>query len=370
MPVRLSGSRAVIVMATATALMCAWALPAAAKPTTTVNVKLHDSGCPKKITTKAGATTFKVTNVDASSISEFEVQKGGRILGERENLAPGLSGEFSLTLKPGTYTTNCPGGDRQNGKLVVTGNASTKLTPAGNAAVAQYRTYIEAQTKLLVSTTTTFVAAVKSGNLVAAKTAYAPARAPYESIEPVAETFGDLDPRIDARANDVPAKQFGGFHKIEQALYQKGNLTGMGPVADALMKNVEQLANLVKDVQLEPATIANGAVELLNEVSSSKITGEEERYSHIDLVDFLANVQGSQAAFASVRPILAAKDPSLAAQIDARFADVLAALKPYGSGTQFVSYTALTTADTQKLSQAIDALAEPLSKVAAQIVGK
>jgi iron uptake system EfeUOB component EfeO/EfeM len=125
----------------------------------------------------------------------------------------------------------------------------------------------------------------------------------------------------------------------------------------------------VKDVDLQPAVIANGAVELLNEVSRSKITGEEERYSHTDLVDFEANVQGAEAAYGAVKPILQKKNPQLVTELDAKFAAVYTALQPYKSGDGYVSYTALTEDDTKALSQAIDALAEPLSKVSRQVVG-
>lgn len=354
----------------ATALVVA-APAALAQKTTTVKITLTDEGCPKRIKTKAGPTTFKVKNEGATSVSEFEVldADGERVLGERENLAPGLSGEFSLTLKAGTYVTFCPGGERERGKLVVTGTASTKLTPEGQAAVDTYRAYVVGETTQLVTLTKVFTDAVRAGDIDAAKAAYAASRIPYERVEPVAETFGDLDPQIDARAGDVPAKEFAGFHKLEQALYEKGDLTGTEKIADELDENVERLASLVPDTQLEPATIANGAVELLNEVSASKITGEEERYSHTDLVDFLANVEGSQAAFDAVKPILEGIDPELAAEIDARFADVYTALAPYGSGATFVSYTELTDDDTAVLSKAIDVLAEPLSKVAKKIVG-
>ena len=133
-------------------------------------------------------------------------------------------------------------------------------------------------------------------------------------------------------------------------------------------ENVQTLENLVKDVDLQPGAIANGAVELLNEVSASKITGEEERYSHTDLVDFEANVQGAQAAFEAVKPILEEKDPELAADVDAKFAAVTTALAPYRTGTTFVPYTALTDADTKALARVIDALAEPLSKVGKEVV--
>ena len=48
--------------------------------------------------------------------------------------------------------------------------------------------------------------------------------------------------------------------------------------------------------------MANGAKSLLDEVAKSKVTGEEERYSHIDLVDFAANVDGSKYAYTELRP--------------------------------------------------------------------
>jgi iron uptake system component EfeO len=336
--------------------------------TTVVKVTLTDEGCPKTIKAPAGPTSFKIRNEDATSVSEFEVLSGDRVLGERENLAPGLSGEFSLTLKPGTYTTYCPGGEREKGKLIVTGTAATRLSPAGEAAVEQYRTYVEDQTTQLVATTKTFTDAVQAGDVDAAKAAYAAARVPYERIEPVAETFGDLDPRIDAREGDVPKKDWSGFHPIEQALYVGGTAAGFADMAAQLREDVEQLQGLIADTQYEPATIANGAVELLNEVSASKITGEEERYSRTDLVDFLANVEGAQAAFDAVKPILAVRSAALAAEIDQRFADVYATLAPYGSGTTFTPYDQLTKDDTKKLSQSIDALAEPLSRVAKKVV--
>src|SRR5262249_13649865 len=118
-------------------------------------------------------------------------------------------------------------------------------------------------------------------------------------------------------------------------------------------------------VRLTPAQIANGSVELLNEVSRSKITGEEERYSHTDLVDFEANVRGADAAFVAVEPLL---PKSFAATITARFAGVERALGRYRTHDAFVRYTELHDSDTRLLSQAVDALAEPLSGVGERVV--
>jgi iron uptake system component EfeO len=213
------------------------------------------------------------------------------------------------------------------------------------------------------------VAAVVAGDVARAKSLYPAARIPYERIEPVAESFGSLDPRIDARENDVPASEWSGFHVIEKALWEEDTARGMAPVAEQLEADVAELAKKVESVSLQAVQIANGANELLGEVSASKITGEEERYSHVDLVDFKANVEGAEAAFEAVEPLLSATDPELAKEIEADFDKVYAALAPYETPEGFVSYEELTAADTRKLALSIDTLAENLSEAPAAIVG-
>jgi iron uptake system component EfeO len=341
----------------------------APKGAKTMSFELTDAGCvPNSAKAAAGPITFDVENAGSSKVTELEVLDGDTILGEIENLSDGLSGSFSLTLEQGEYTLFCPGGDDERGTLTVNGKLTAVNSPEVEKAISRYRDYLEKNTAELVATTAPFVAAVETGDVEKAEALYAPARIPYERIEPVAESFGDLDPRIDARENDVPASEFGGFHRIEKALWVKDTTAGMTPVAKQLLADVEELQRKVKTVELQAVQIANGANELLGEVSASKITGEEERYSHIDLVDFEANVEGAEAAFEAVEPLLSGKDPKLAREIEAQFDDVYAALKPYRRGDGFVSYTELTQADTRKLAQQIDALAEELSQTPALIV--
>jgi iron uptake system component EfeO len=340
-----------------------------------VDVKLTPKGCdPARVTVPAGPTTFNVVNDGADDVTEFEVLSGDKILGEKENLTPGLSGKFTLTLQEGKYITYCPGGStNERGALVVGQAGTTQATTPEDAAKVQqaidtYKTYVAGETAQLVTATTEFADAVKAGDIAKAKELFPTAREHYETVEPIAESFGDLDPDIDAREGDVPAADWTGFHRIEQALWVENDLSDMGPVADKLVADVTRLNAEIPGLQLEPAQIANGAVDLLNEVSNSKITGEEDRYSHTDLWDFEGNVAGAQAAFDALRPIVVARDPQLATQIPAAFAAVLADLDAYRSGTGFVTYDQLTKADTRKLAASVDTLADELAKVPPVVV--
>lgn len=346
----------------------------------TLSLKLTDAGCtPEHLTAKAGAITFDVEGGGSGKVSELELKNAkGIILGERENLVAGISGTFTLDLQPGTYVLNCPNGDSEdNGSLVVTGTRTSTGTTAGSAELATattgYRAYVNGESDELLAGTRTFVAALKAGDLAKAKNLFGPVRYHYEVIEPVAESFGSLDPEIDARENDVatPA-DWTGFHRIEQILWVKNTTAGTQQYAAKLLRDVSLLDRRVRMITYQPPQLANGAVELLNEVAGSKITGEEDRYSHSDLSDFQANVAGAQKAFELLRPALVARgDGAVAKTIAARFAAVQTGLDRYRRKTPlgFAVYSALTPTDRRTLAQQVDALAEPLSTVAAKVSG-
>jgi iron uptake system component EfeO len=345
----------------------------------TVAVSLTDKGCdPSEASVPAGPVTFNVRNAGTAKVTEFELKnRDGIIIGERENVVEGLDGSFTLTVDPGEYEMACPNGDgHATGKLTVTGKATGAHATASAAVLKQattgYHAYIVAQSAKLLAATTSFVAALGRGDLAAARTQFGPARSYYERIEPVAESFGNLDPEIDARVNDVPnVSSWTGFHRIEQILWVGKTTTGTGPYATKLLADVTTLDTKVQTLTFQPAQLANGAVELLNEVAGSKITGEEDRYSHTDLSDFSANVEGAQKAYELLRPaLLERRDGALVKTLNARFAEVFTGLAPYRRDTPlgFALYGELTSSDRKTLAQAIDALAEPLSTVASKVL--
>jgi iron uptake system component EfeO len=343
----------------------------------TLAVKLTDAGCsPASLKARAGSVTFDVSNGGSGKVTELELKnRSGIILGERENVVAGISGSFTLNLEPGRYVLSCPNGDREDGTLVVAGHASRAepavASPELTAATRGYGTYVAAQTAQLLSGVQHFVAALRAGDLAEAKRLFGPARFHYEAIEPVAESFGDLDPAIDARANDVAdGAEWTGFHRIEQILWVRGTTAGTAPYAARLLRDVQKLSQRAGDLEFQPAQLANGAVELLNEVANSKITGEEDRYSHTDLSDFAGNLAGAKKAFELLRPALVRRgDGALAKRIAARFAAVERGLDAYERPTAlgWALYGDLTQADRQRLAKLVGNLAEPLSTVAARV---
>jgi iron uptake system component EfeO len=319
----------------------------------------------------AGTITFEVANKGTKATEFYLYGEGNRIMGEVENIGPGLTRRMIVEVtEPGTYTTACkPGqtGDGIRAPFTVKGSANaTKSTNGALAdAVASYRSYVHEEAEDLVTKTTEFAEAVKAKDVEKAKALYPIARIHWERIEPVAESFGDIDPKIDIRDDGLEAgQQFTGFHRLERDLWRDGLQPDSAMIADELIADVNDLEERTESVELTAVGMANGAKELLDEVATGKVTGEEDRYSHTDLYDFHANVEGSKAAIDALRPIIDAKDKDLGTTLDAAFHEVDELLEQYREGEGFKPYTALTAEDVKKLSEAVDALGEPLSKVA------
>jgi iron uptake system component EfeO len=338
-----------------------------------ITVEASDTECTLSGTEGAtGANTFVITN-NGSKVTEFYVYgEGDRVMGEVENVSPGLQRKLIVQLtQPGTYQTACkPGmiGDGIRADYTVSGD-EVQVDTEGKFKEASdnYKRYVVSQTEALVPAVEAFTAAIKSGDIEGAKAQFGPSRVYYERIEPVAESFpNDLDPRIDLREADLEEGQkWTGFHRLEKDLWVTGPQPDTNAIADQLVADVKELADGVKapDYSIDSTQIAGGAQGLLDEISISKISGEEDIFSHTDLWDFNANLQGSQTAVASVRPILDERNPDLGKRVDQRFQEVETLLLEYREGDGFVSYETVTEPQRQELSRAIDALSKEVSQV-------
>jgi iron uptake system component EfeO len=346
--------------------------------TATVTITAADGCTADRTEFAAGGITVNVTNKDATAVSEVEWLSGDRIIGEKENLPPGFTGSFAVKVGAGKYTLYCPGASKEKATLTVTGSAATNaddtVTALLKTATDNYASYVTTQVGYLLAAAQKLDTALHGTDLALAQVAYKRARPFYEKIEPVAESFtsgtDNLDADIDARAGDVPASQWKGFHRIEKGLFADRSMAGLASLGDGLVANVKKLQTLTTGLTYQPTELANGAQELLDEVASSKITGEEERYCHIDLLDIANNDEGAEQAFAQLEPALTKIDAALATTIAAAFTALDKLVDTYrstGDASGYVLYSALSATDKRNLAAAVKAVQEPLSKVASKV---
>ena len=354
-------------LAAVSAVMAPAASFAADKPADPVQITVTDKGCmPASLTVPAGKSVFRVKNESHRAL-EWEILKGVSVVAERENILPGFTQPLTATLAPGAYLMTCGLLSNPKGTLTVSaGTEAASATPAElTAPVAAYKAYVITETDALVTATAAFTAAIKAGKLDDAKRLYAPARVHYERIEPIAELFNDLDNAMDARVDDFEKKELDpgwtGFHRLERALWVEKTTTGLDAVADKLAADTVTLRSRLDALVLPPDKVVGGAAELIEEVASKKISGEEDRYSHTDLWDFQANTDGAQKIYGLLKPLLAARDAKLVARVDSNFTKVDAILAKYKSADGYQSYDKLSAADKNALKRSITTLAEDLA---------
>ncbi|KQB51806.1 iron transporter [Pseudomonas endophytica] len=232
--------------------------------------------------------------------------------------------------------------------------------------ISDYKIYVTEEIDTLAQDTQRFTDAIKNGDLATAKQLYAPTRIHYESIEPIAELFSDLDASIDSRVDDhekgVNAENFTGFHRIEYSLFSENSTKGLEPLADKLNADVKDLQARVADITFPPEKVVGGAAALMEEVAATKISGEEDRYSHTDLYDFQGNVDGAKKIFDLLRPQISANDKTFVDKVDKNFAtvnDILAKYKTKDGG--FETYDKVKDNDRKALIGPVNTLAEDLS---------
>ncbi|GHF81475.1 iron uptake system protein EfeO [Streptomyces thermodiastaticus] len=346
-----------------------------------IQVTAADSTCKTSVSSvPAGQVTLNIENKGTKATEVEILFPDDRIVSEKENIGPGTRYTLTAEIKAGSYEIACRPGMKGHGvrqKLTVTGSGATpERDPKLDQAVAQYRQYAQDQADQTLPRAEAFAKAIEAGDLDAAKKAYAPSRLGWERTEPVAESFGDIDPKVDTRADGLEQGQkWTGWHRLEKALWQDKKI---GPeektLAAQLVTDLKDWQKRVGTAEITPTSMANGAKELLDEVATGKVTGEEDRYSHTDLVDFKGNVEGAQKAYELLKPVASRKDPSLTKDLDKQFTALNALLDTYrtdpsdASSYDFVSYDKVGQVQRKQLSDAVNALAEPLSRLAAAVV--
>ena len=278
-----------------------------------------------------------------------------------------------LLLVGALLLVSCGKSETPKGDAKADTTVSQKVQDDGQTDLSKetsdYKKFVEEQIDMLLKDTENFAQLLKAGKLDEAKKAYPLIRMAYERSEPIAESFGESDIKIDYRLADFKEEfkteeGWKGFHRIEKILWEENTTKGTEKYADELVNDIKELKAKITTIEVTPDLMLTGAIDLLNEVSTQKITGEEEIFSHTDLYDFRANIEWAQKIFELFRPKLEKKDAKLVATLDTEFKAVNDLLNKYMTDDKhYKLYTDLTKEDTKALAEAVTKLGEPLSQM-------
>jgi iron uptake system component EfeO len=237
-------------------------------------------------------------------------------------------------------------------------------------AVQTYDAYLRAQAAALPAQARPFTDAVRAGDVAAARKRFAASRLRWERIQSIAFLLPQLDRRIDARADDFASPTdpaWTGWHRLEHVLWVGDRRADAASLATRLDRDLELLHRTVPTLRLTPKIMAAGIARLVEEAITEKLPGAEDRYSRVDLADLAGNLQGAQAGYATLAPVLAARGGELTRRLHRQFAAVDHTMNGYRTPTGYRPYPTLTTADRALLRSQLSVLAENLTVLSAAV---
>jgi iron uptake system component EfeO len=340
-----------------------------------VTVTIHPHSCePNALTVPAGHASFRIVNRSDRAV-EWEILDGVLVLEERENIAPGLSQVINANLLPGDYAITCGLLSNPRGTLHVTptaaSDAAAKAKPSMVAFVgplSEFRVYLSSQSSALIKAVAALEHAISAGDLSQAQALYMPARAAYQRIAPAAQRLAELDNAINARADYFEKREqdpdFTGFHRIEFALFQQRNLDGLAPIAQRLIADVTALKQQLLAQSLPPEQLVSSVVRNLNSLADVRASsGEEERYSHLDLNGFAANLEATHKVVDLLRPLLTNTAAELLPKIDSAVTALEAELNGLKVNDGYASYDTVSAEQRKQIADKAKALADALDGI-------
>lgn len=368
----------VIVMIAAGGLFYYAAQLAAAKRQVNHNeiaVIIHAHACePNALSVPAGRASFRIINRSDRAV-EWEILDGVLVVEERENIAPGLSQVINANLLPGDYAITCGLLSNPRGTLHVTptaeSDAQAKAKPSMVAFIgplSEFRVYLSSQGGALIKAVSALEQAIAAGDLAQAQALYLPAREAYQRLAPAAQRLAELDNAINARADYFEKREqdpaFSGFHRLEYGLFEQHTLGDLTPIAQRLLADVTTLKQQLLAQSLPPEQLVSILVRNLNSLADVRAaSGEEERYSHLDLNGFAANLTVTRKVVDLMRPLLTKSAADLLPGIDSAINAFAAQLDDLQVDGHYRSYNRVTAAQRQLIADKAKALAAALDGI-------
>ncbi|AZD79973.1 multidrug DMT transporter permease [Pseudomonas chlororaphis subsp. aurantiaca] len=340
-----------------------------------ITVTIHPHSCePNALNVPAGPASFRIVNRSDRAV-EWEILDGVLVVEERENIAPGLSQVINARLQPGDYAITCGLLSNPRGTLHVTptaeSDAQAKARPSMVAFIgplSEFRVYLSSQGTALIKAVSALEQAIQAGDLAQAQALYLPARAAYQRLAPAAQRLGELDNRINARADYFEKREqdpgFVGFHRLEYALFQQRDLSGLAPIAQRLLSDVTTLKQQLLAQSLPPEQLVSLVARAQRSIAEVRASsGEEERYSHSDLNGFAANLETTRKVVDLLRPLLAKPAAPLLAQIDSALGALDSQYGALRSAEGYASYDSVGADQRKRIADQAKVLADALDGI-------
>ncbi|MDY7580420.1 iron uptake system protein EfeO [Pseudomonas sp. CCI3.1] len=340
-----------------------------------VTVTIHPHSCePNALTVPAGLNSFRIVNASERAV-EWEILDGVLVVEERENIAPGLSQVINATLAPGDYAITCGLLSNPRGTLHVTPTAASEASANARPSMvafigplSEFRVYVSRQSSVLIKAVDALSQAIGAGDLEQAQALYTPARVAYQRLAPAAQRLAELDNAINARADYFEKREsdpgFSGFHRLEYGLFDQRSTEGLAPIAQRLQADTVQLKQQLLGQSLPPEQLVSIVARTLHNLADTRAnSGEEERYSHIDLNGFAANLEATRKVVDLLRPLLTKKNPDLQRNIDSASASLEAELNGLKTSQGYRTYDRVSAEQRQHISNKAKVLADELDGI-------
>lgn len=340
-----------------------------------VTVTIHPHSCePNALTVPAGLNSFRIVNASERAV-EWEILDGVLVVEERENIAPGLSQVINATLAPGDYAITCGLLSNPRGTLHVTPTAASEASANARPSMvafigplSEFRVYVSRQSSVLIKAVDALSQAIGAGDLEQAQALYTPARVAYQRLAPAAQRLAELDNAINARADYFEKREsdpgFTGFHRLEYGLFDQRSTEGLAPIAQRLQADTVQLKQQLLAQSLPPEQLVSIVARTLHTLADTRAnSGEEERYSHIDLNGFAANLEATRKVVDLLRPLLTKKNPDLQRNIDSASASLEAELNGLKTSQGYRTYDRVSAEQRQHISNKAKVLADELDGI-------
>ncbi|MCK7622596.1 EfeM/EfeO family lipoprotein [Streptomyces sp. RS10V-4] len=350
--------------------------PADGLPHTTVEVSPGDCGRGWDHP-RPGLQVFDLRNSSSRGAEVYlRGAHGGPVHGEVEGIGPGTTRSLRVRLGPGAYAFTCLPDDANavTGPVVRVAGGG----PGGPAAAPvtqhdligpalDYQTWVAGGLADLVRRTAVLRAAVAAGDLPAARTAWLSAHLGYERLGAAYGAFGDADRTINGTtaglAGGVHDPAFTGFHRVEYGLWHGEPAAGLRGPATALADAVRALRDGWAQARMDPAALGLRAHEILENTAQAELTGRTDYGSGSNLATARANLDGTRAVLARLRPLLTTRYPGLS-DLDGALDRTAHLLDGFRHDGRWPPLGTLRRADRERANAAVGDLVERLASVA------